>query len=461
MKTRLTHLWDSVNSSLWFIPALMTIITVGASFATITLDGAVKERLASEVGWIWAGGPEGAREILSTIAGSMITVAGVVFSITVVVLTLASSQFGPRLLRNFMRDTGNQVVLGTFISTFTYCLLVLRTIRSDGTGEEFVPHISVTIGIVLALASLAVLIYFIHHVSISIQAPIIIARVADELDRGIERMFPEKLGEDVKEDTEPDRRDLPPETQGHPVSSDASGYLQAIDTDGLMELAEAKDLLIRLEYRPGQFIVTGNNLLLIWSKQPVDESLVGKVNGLFFLGPERTEEQDVEFSVHQLVEVGVRALSPGINDPFTAMTCVDRLGEALSRLAERELPSKYRYDEGHKLRVIAKGTTFADVADAALNQMRQYGRSSASVTLRLLESLAVVAQHVRRDEDGAAVLRHAGMIERGSREALTEPHDRDAVEERYGKVLEALRENRSLIHTRLMETSLFDRARDG
>lgn len=462
MKTRLTHLWDSVTSSMWFVPALMTIITIGVSFATITLDGNYKERLANETGWIWAGGPEGAREILSTIAGSMITVAGVVFSITVVVLTLASSQFGPRLLRNFMRDKGNQVVLGTFISTFTYCLLVLRTIRSDGTGEEFVPHISVTIGIVLALASLAVLIYFIHHVSTSIQAPIIIARVAKELDHGIERMFPEKLGEGGKEKTEPaDLCDPPSEADGQRVPSSTGGYLQGINNDGLMSFAAAKDLLMRLEFRPGQFIVKGSTLVLIWSKQPLNESLVGEINSLFILGAERTEEQDVEFSVHQLVEVGVRALSPGINDPFTAMTCVDRLGEALCRVAERELPSGYRYDDEHRLRVIARSTTFADVADAALNQMRQYGRSSASVTLRLLESLAVVAQHVRRDEDGAAVLRHAGMIERGSREALTEPHDRDTVEERYGKVLEALRENRSLIHTRLMETSLFDRARDG
>jgi uncharacterized membrane protein len=167
MKTRIGHLWDKLNSSLWFIPALMAAASAGLSIVTVNLDWSVKEKLIKNTGWIWAGGAEGAREILSTIAGSMITVAGVTFSITVVVLTLASSQFGPRLLRNFMRDSGNQVVLGTFISTFTYGLLVLRTIRS-GDGPEFVPHISVTVGMALALASLGVLIYFIHHVSVSI-----------------------------------------------------------------------------------------------------------------------------------------------------------------------------------------------------------------------------------------------------------------------------------------------------
>ena len=194
MKTKLINLWEALHTSFWFLPALMTFAAIGLSFATIALDWVVQESLLKRVALVWIGGIEGARQLLSTIAGSMITVAGVVFSITIVVLALASSQFGPRLLRNFMRDRGNQVVLGTFIATFTYCLLVLRSIHG-GDGTPFVPYISVSLGIALALVSVAVLIYFIHHVSVIIQAPTVIAMVAAELEDGIERLFPEKLGQ--------------------------------------------------------------------------------------------------------------------------------------------------------------------------------------------------------------------------------------------------------------------------
>ena len=451
MKSRIFHLWDTVNSSLWFIPALMTVVTVAVSFATITFDGVIKEKLVERTGWIWAGGPEGAREILSTIAGSMITVAGVVFSITVVVLALASSQFGPRLLRNFMRDRGNQIVLGTFISTFTYCLLVLRTIRGQDGGDEFVPHLSVTLGIVLALASLGVLIYFIHHVSMSIQAPIIIARVAEELERGMDRLFPETLGKSPEQKTKlTNGNEIPPESDrdGGRVPSCATGYLQTIDTEGLMELATEKDLLIRINFRPGEFIVKGSDLVLTWPRQIIDESLTDQINAVFIFGAERTEAQDIGFSVHQLVEIAVRALSPGINDPFTAMTCVDRLGAALCRLAQRKIPSPYRYDDEGKLRVIAKGTAFADIADTTFNPIRQYGRSSALVTLRLLKTVGVVAGHVRREEDRQALVRHTLMIERASREALVEQAERDALEERYWTVLKVLGEDRKSPHER-------------
>jgi uncharacterized membrane protein len=440
MKTRIGHLWDKLNSSLWFIPALMAAAAAGLSIFTVNLDWSVQERLIKNTAWIWTGGSDGAREILSTVAGSMITVAGVVFSITVVVLTLASSQFGPRLLRNFMRDTGNQVVLGTFISTFTYCLLVLRTIRT-GNGEEFVPHISVTVGIVLALASLGVLIYFIHHVSVSIQSPMIIARVGEEFQRGIDRLFPQTLGEPGGgEAADSESAPIPAnfEREARPVPSRATGYLQAIDSDGLLDFASEKNLLIRLKHRPGAFITEGSDLALLWPGRSLDDAIGRAINSFFILGPERTEAQDVKFSVHQLVEIAVRALSPGINDPFTAITSIHHIGAGLCRLAEREIPSAFRYDADKKLRVIADPVTFADVAEAALSPIRQYGRSSALVDVALLETLAIVAQQVRREQDRLALLQHAVLIAHASRSALEEEKDRKDVEESYRAVLSVL-----------------------
>ena len=182
MRAQLLKYWDRIRSSFWFLPSLMACGAVALALATVALDGSVTDDWLQTLAWVYTGGAEGASAVLETIAGSMITIAGVVFSLTLVALSLASSQFGPRLLRNFMRDTANQVVLGTFVATFLYCLLVLRTIRR-ADEVAFVPHLSVTLGVLFAIASLGVLIYFIHHVSVSIQADEIIARVGSGADR--------------------------------------------------------------------------------------------------------------------------------------------------------------------------------------------------------------------------------------------------------------------------------------
>jgi uncharacterized membrane protein len=370
----------------------------------------------------------------------MINVAGVVFSITMVALTMASSQFGPRLLRNFMRDPGNQVVLGTFVATFLYCVLVLRTIRS-GDDAPFVPYIAVTVAIALALASLGVLIYFIHHTSTAIQVSNIIARVSRELDATIERLFPPQ-GRPAA--PAPQRygqtEELPAEfeLQAAAVPASTSGYLQGIDSDTLLLVAQEYDCLLCVQTRPGSFIVQGGTLVLVWPGERLDEPLAECVQAAFILGSERTPTQDVEFCIDQLVEIAIRALSPGINDPFTAITCVDRLGAALCRLAQRPIPSPYRYDEEQQLRIIARPVTFTGVIDAAVNQIRQYGCSSVAVTIRLLETLAVVAAYTHREEDRAALRRQAMMIERGSRAGVPEEWDRQAVQERYQEVIQAL-----------------------
>lgn len=440
MKARLVSWWNSLNTSFWFVPALMVVAAISLSFVMIALDRLAEDRVIQPLGWIWSGGPEGARGLLSTIAGSMITVASVVFSITIVSLTLASTQFGPRLVRNFIVDKGNQLVLGTFVATFTYCLLVLRTVRG-GTDFEFVPHFAITLALVLALVNIGVLIYFIHHEARMIQAPHVIALVARDLDESIDNLFPEQLGHS---EPGPHGHDLEQEApkefarQARPVTANHEGYLQAIDAEGLMHLARQNDLRIVLRYRPGGFIVQGSTIMEVWPQKRVSEDLLLQLSATFLLGPARTPAQDLEFAVRQLVEIAMRALSPGINDPFTAMACVDRLGAALCRLAGREIPSPYRYDAENKLRVVADAVTFASVTDAAFNQIRQYGRSSAAVTIHLLDMLAVIAERIQRKEDRAALRRQALMIKRGSETALPEEQDRKDVELRYQAVLQVL-----------------------
>ncbi len=442
MKAQIIKYWDGVRSSFWFVPALMAAVAVGLAFATVALDEAIAGHLAAGPELGYSGGAEGASLVLSTVAGSMITIAGVVFSMTLVALSLASSQLGPRLLRNFMRDTTNQLVLGTFVATFVYCLLVLRTIRR-ADEVAFVPHLSVTIGVLFALASLGVLIYFIHHVSVSIQADVVVARVGADLLRGIDRLFPQQMGraEPRPEDTR-SGAGVPNEfdREARPVGAIEDGYLQFVDADALMALATQEKMLFRLERRPGQYVVMGCPLVTVWPGNRVTEALEARVNAVFILGPQRTAAQDIEFAIHQIVEIAVRALSPGINDPFTAITCVDRLGSALRRLAQRDMPSTYRFDEQDRLRVIVPAVTFPEIVNAAFNQIRQYARSSAAVTIRLLESIAVIALAAGRAEDRAALHRHAEMIVRGAREGLPEDWDRREAEERYQSVVRALRE---------------------
>jgi uncharacterized membrane protein len=442
VKAHLLEYWDRLRSGFWFVPGIMTGAAVALAFGTVAMDesAAVEGWMAGQ-SWAYTGGAEGASLVLSTVAGSMITIAGVVFSMTLVALSLASSQLGPRLLRNFMRDTRNQVVLGTFIATFVYSLLVLRTIRR---AEEviFVPHLSVTIGVLLAIVSLGVLIYFIHHVSVSIQADEVVARVNGELIHGINRLFPESMGRgNLRPAVECAGARLPEafDREARPIGAADDGYLQSVDAQALMVLATEENALFRLERRPGQYVVMGCPLVTVWPGDRVTEPLERRINAAFTVGHQRTAAQDIEFAIHQLVEIAVRALSPGINDPFTAITCVDRLGSALRRLAQREMPSPFRLDAQDRLRVVVPAVTFAEIVDASFGPIRQYARSSAVVTIRLLETIAVIAGATHRLSDRAALLRQAEMIVRGARQALAEDDDRREVEERYRDVSRALR----------------------
>ncbi|MBE9192119.1 DUF2254 domain-containing protein [Gloeocapsopsis crepidinum LEGE 06123] len=438
MKTKVGKIWESLHTSLWFIPSLMVLGAIFIAYITLSLDHQEYTFMTS-LPLTYTRGPDGARAILSTVAGSMVTVATTAFSIVIVALQLASGQFGPRLLRNFMRDTGNQIVLGTFISTFIYCLFVLRTINGQD-DEEFVPHFSVTFSIVLAAVGVAVLIYFLHHAATSIQAQQIISNVGQELDETIERLFPNKIGQSEPADRDV-MADIPRdfEREAESIRAKVGGYIQGVDNDELMQLATEDDLLIRLNYRPGDFIVKGSDLVAIFPGKPANKKLAEKINGLFVVGNQRTPQQDVEFCVNQLVEIAVRALSPGINDPFTAIQCVDQLSAALCHLAQRNVPSPYRYDDNKKLRVIAESVSFADMVDAAFNQIRQYGQSSVGVTIRLLEAIARISECTRSKEQRAALLRQAQMIERGSHEGISEELDQKDVQERYFAVIKLLK----------------------
>jgi uncharacterized membrane protein len=276
--------------------------------------------------------------------------------------------------------------------------------------------------------------------STSIHVQNVIASVDRDLNTAIERLFPEKKGYLVFEYELRSAGDVPGdfEKDARPVLSTHSGYLQTIDHDGLMKLVVERDLLIRLEHRPGDFIAAGDILARVWPEERFEAVLSEKIDDAFILGSQRLRLQDVEFAVDQLVEIALRALSPGINDPFTAMAFVDRLGAALAHLAERRIPSGYRYDRENKLRLMADSVTFQGIVESAFNQIRQASRSNVAVTIRLLETIAVIAAHARTHAEREALRRQADMIKRGSDAALTEERDRQDVEERYQMIVKIL-----------------------
>ncbi|BAU64157.1 hypothetical protein STA3757_15280 [Stanieria sp. NIES-3757] len=430
---KLGKLWYSLHSSYWFLPTIFAIIAIALAFTMLWLDRQGYYGPLEKWGWIYTGGANGAREVLSSVSSSTIGIAATAFSITIVALQLAASNFGPRLLRNFMQDTGNQIVLGTFISTFIYSLLVLRTIRGDGDGyDRFVPQLSVTVGLLLAIASIGVLIYFIHHASTIIQVSHVIWETCADLDHAIARLFPEKIGQGASTQNQPGEEipvDFDLNTYG--IRAQSNGYLQAIDDEELMKLACQHNLLLRLNYRPGQFIVKGCELILVYPRESINRKLNQRLKNTVILGKERTEQQDVEFPIEQLVEIALRAISPGINDPFTAIRCIDRLGAGLSHLAQRDFPSPYRYDNHKKLRVIAERVTFTGLVDTAFNQIRQYGKSDVAVMIRLLEAIAMIARFTSTQKERVVLLRHAEMIKRSSQQAISEELDRQDIEERY------------------------------
>lgn len=417
MKARLLLLPDTVRSSYWFIPSLMLLGSGALAVALVAVDQRVGAGSLKGLWWVFSGGAEGARALLSTVAGSVIAVAGTTFSITTAVLSLTSSQFGPRLLRGFLRDRGNQFVLGTFVATFLYCLLVLRRVRSV---EEalFVPHIAVTGGVVLAIASVCVLIFFIHHVSVSIQASRIIAGVARELEEAIDRLFPEPIG---KEDTSLSvTARLPSEEdeQTCAVCAHESGYVQAVDGKVLLALAEEKNLRLMLPHAPGQFVRRGGVIVHISGSGVVDADTAERVRAAFSLGEQRTAAQDVEFLVLELVEVAVRALSPGINDPFTAILCLDRLSAALCHLAGRALPSALRYDTQGTLRVIAPPVSFAGLVETAFGEIRHYGKNDPAVARRLREAVREIMECARTEEQRDVLRKEAARLGGEEQEVL-------------------------------------------
>lgn len=396
-KARTLEIVEDVRGSYWFLPSLVALIGFAAGLALVYLDSVVGEAWLGRFGWFYGSRPEGARALLSTVAGSTITVAGVVFSITLAAVTYASGQYGPRLLSNFTRDRGNQATLGVFIGTFLYCLVVLRTIRSaeetsantaGAVRDAFVPHIAMFGALALAIASIAVLIYFVHHVTDTIHINNVIARIGG----GLLGEIAERCEHESASEAEIGGNGAEQATdQGAPVPATKTGYVESLDEGALLEVAAKRNAVITVLVVPGDFVHGGRPLLRL--DPPGDEELTGLAD-LFSIGRKRSPLQDLGFLIDELVEIAARALSPGVNDPFTAIACIDWLGAALTDLSSMpERPSRLR-DENGCVRVVMPRRGFADYVHSAIGQLRPYAAKDPNAGAHLVRTLDKVCEAV-------------------------------------------------------------------
>ena len=454
MQAIFAKLWSDIRASYWFTPTLMALAATGLAIGLIALDQSLGSDQAQYNHWLLANRPEGARALLAAIAGSMITVAGVTFSVTISAVAYATAQFGPRLLTNFMQDRGNQITLGTFIATFIYCLLILRTVRSaqeaasssdSALAQAFVPQFAMLGAIGLALASVAVLIYFIHHVPASIHISNVAARIGDELKQQIEKVCPPCSvpdQHDVNHDANLDYSQLQERLQvATPVRADRDGYLQHVSKTDLLSLAAEHDLLLFVARQPGNFVIERRALVYVWPAVKLDQFIRERLSSCFAFGTQRTQAQDLMFLVQELVEIAVRALSPGINDPFTAINCMNWLGSAVSTLATRQAPLNYHYDSEKRLRLVMQTINFQQVADAVFHGLRPYVKRDINASLHMLKLIGEIAPDVREPEERDVLIRHAELLNQGCQEALDQEADRMTVEQRCQKVLTLLHKN--------------------
>ncbi len=403
MTPRLRGWVEALGDAFWLRPALVVAAGVLLGEAAVWAERAGWKAAGwLPEGWLYAGGEAGARSLLGAVATSTIGVAGTTFAITVAALSLASGQMGPRLLRNFVRDPGNQLALGAFLGTFAYALVLLRYVRSVEEGA-FVPHLGVTGALALALLCVATLVWFVHHIATGINVETVIETVHEELSAAIARLTLDRP------DPARPAADRPPHGDGVPVVSRGGGYLRALDEDALADWAAERNAVLTLLVRPGDYIYPRSPVAELSPAAQV-EAAEAAVAGALSLGPRQAATQDLEFAVRQLVEVAVRALSPGINDPFTAMAVLDRLGAALCEVAPRHLPGDAVLRGGRAVLRRRRPVAYDGLCDAMFHMIRQYAAAgSPAVLIRLLEALARAAAVETRPERRAALRRHADL----------------------------------------------------
>jgi uncharacterized membrane protein len=426
-------LWDDLAGALWVLPTISVLVFLAA--------GALLSRVAigDDSPLAFQGSADDARNVLIVVSTTMITVTGLVFALTIVALQIASGQYSPRLLRNFMRDRGTQVVLGVFVGAFAYSTAGLYTVGTQRPGEPaFVPRLAVSGSLGLALVSVGVLIYFIHHLAHSIQIDAIMSRIQRETHEVIHDVYPQPAG-----GLEPEARCPDPPTRAVAVPAAASGYIQAIQPAPLVEAATRQDLVVRLARRVGDHVVAGTPIAWAWPRSPdqpppTPAPLAAAVADAVQVGFERTMVQDVLFGLRRLVDIANRALSPAVNDPYTAIQAVHHLSVLLWLLVRRRLGDWLGRDRRGVLRVAVPLPDFAEYLVRSTAQIRRFGAAEPAVTRALIQLLRDVGTGTTSDERRAACAHHLWLVLEDAKRETAQPADLQAVLEDGAAALSAL-----------------------
>jgi uncharacterized membrane protein len=431
MITRLRAAWHAVNASYWFYPALFALGALALALLTLWLDRTGFADRLGEIEALHPARPQGASNMLTVIAGSMIGVAATVFSITIAAVAYASGNYGPRLLNNFMEDRGNQLSLATFIGTFVYALTVLRAVRqedeasllrlNDDALPGYVPQLSLLVAYLLAGISVAVLVYFLNNIPASIRINTVLKGIGAKLLNGIDKTYPDP-------NTGSAQRAHP---EGHPVLAGDAGYIELIDFGRLSEIASRHDGRIVMALRTGDFVHPSIPLARWCGERKEGDKLDDEIRDCFALGSARTAHQDLQFLIDELVEIGLRALSPGINDAFTAITALHWLGAATARLGERDLQVKQDRDEAiDENRVAPLNDDFAHFVARGFGAMRGSVATNRVAALVMFDTLADAAGALDDESRRASLSREGERLLAQAREHLKGP-ELELVEARF------------------------------
>lgn len=434
---------DYLRTAFWAIPALLLLLAAVLAATTLWLDMVVLPPVDfGLVEWLNPSEMEGVRELLATTAAAVLGVAGVTFSITIASLTLASQQFGPRLIRNFTEDRFTQIVLGFFIATFFYCMLSMQlsSVIPDKSYSQIATLFTV---LVLTIVDLLMLVMFIHHICKAIQAETIISDVAEEMRRRANSLLPVELDDAAEVDKaalqalEADLKE-----RGDAIHSFKDGYVRAIDYPALLRYADKNGQVISISQRAGDYVFEGSVLAnVVGANRPDD--LINVINEFVVVGASRNPRQDLEFSIRQLVEIALRALSPGINDPFTAITCINRLGTLINLVANRAMPERTWKNESGDILLVVKTTTFEGLIEAAFNQIRQEASSHVDVTVRLLDVLHELIVLANDPAQVRALLQQARLIRQGVKNEAFISHDQKSIFDRFTELESGLQDKQT------------------
>ncbi len=442
--SKLRALREKLLGTLWFVPSMVVVGFLILAVVMVKLSSHVDR--AALIRWplLFGANAESSRSILAAVASGMITVAGLTFSLTLLAVTQASSQFTPRILRNFMGDRANQLMLGTFVGVFAYCIVVLRTIRGSD-NNSFVPSLATVLGMLLGIGGLGVLIIAVHHIASSLQATTIIARVARETEETIDKLYPHRLDEELSHSLEGDREDFRAAEREveawHAVPSPKSGYIQTLDAETLVDRAAESGRLLRVQCCPGAFVVEGAALasLSISNAERMTsiaelQAASRRIESTFTIGQYRTLEQDPGFGIRQLVDIALKALSPGINDTTTAISCLHYLGAILIRLASRKIDEPVARQDG-TIRVLACGPSFQSLLSLAFDQIRQSAAGNIAVLELMIRTSATIAQETSDSERREAAVGQLLLLHENAQRTVPAPHDRNGLGALYRESL--------------------------